>query len=103
MYTKKDFPHGWGLLFLALGFGASTVAWLYYEYLWALGILLATAAVDALLYLWIGSVTVCYRCGAVYRGVKPNQKHKPWDWEIGERFRQEARRRAQLDQQIRPS
>ncbi len=91
MYVKKDFPHGWGLAILLAGFVVSTVLWFYFEYIWALAVLVATAAIDALLYVAIGDVTCCYRCGAVFRGFERNEEHGPWDLEIGEKFRHERK------------
>ena len=43
------------------------------------------AAFDGLLYLWVGDVLVCYRCGAQYRGLPPRETYKPFDLGIGER------------------
>ena len=92
MYVKKDFPHGWGLAILLAGFAISTLLWFYFEYIWALGVLVLTALIDALLFFVIGEVTACYRCGSVFRGFEPNPEHGPWDLEIGESFRHRRKR-----------
>jgi hypothetical protein len=51
-----------------------------------------------LLYLVVGDVLVCYRCGAQHRGVAPSPAHQPFDLGIAERYRQERIRREQLQQ-----
>ena len=70
LYKKKDFPHWLGLSILTVACLASIIPyWLYHQWLtWT--ILLGSAAVDGLLYLWVGDVIVCYRCEAHYRGSK---------------------------------
>ena len=55
-----------------------------------------TAVFDGLLYLLVGDVTVCYRCGAHYRGFPPHPAHQPFDLGVGERYRQERIRRELL-------
>jgi hypothetical protein len=61
---------------------------------WA--ILIGSAVVDGVLYLLVGDVSVCYRCGAEYRGFPANPEHKPFELGVGERYHQEKRRREQL-------
>ena len=96
LYKKKDFPHWLGLLILT---GACLISvipyWLYHQWLtWA--ILIGSAAFDALLYLWVGDVIVCYRCQAHYRQAPPSPDHQPFELGIAERYRQEQLRREQL-------
>jgi hypothetical protein len=75
---------------------ASAVTYaLYYQWLtWA--ILIGSAVFDGLLYLWVGDVLVCYRCGAHFRGLAAEKEVEPFELEIGERYRQERLRREQL-------
>ncbi len=96
LYKKKDFPHGLGLTILTVACLASTIPyWLYHQWLtWT--ILIGSAVVDGLLYLWVGDVVVCYRCDAHYRGLTPGAEHKPFELGIAERYRQERLRREQL-------
>lgn len=96
LYKKKDFPHWLGLTILTGACLASIVPyWLYHPWLtWT--ILIGSAVFDGLLYLWVGDVVVCYRCGAEYRGLTPTSSHPPFDLGIGERYRQERLRREQL-------
>ena len=92
LYIQKDFPHRLGLTIVGVGVVLSSIAWLYYLYPAALGILLVTALLDLCLYYAIGDVLICYRCLAQYRGVERSPNHKPFDLGIGERYRQERLR-----------
>jgi hypothetical protein len=96
MYVQKDFPHRLGLAVVAAGIVLSSLAWWRYHYPAALGVLLATAALDACLYYLVGDVTVCYRCLAQFRRFQQNPTHRPFDLAIGERYRQERMRLEQL-------
>jgi hypothetical protein len=79
---------------------AACVAFLVTNYLYqqwlAWGILLGSALIDGLLYLAVGVVVVCYRCGAHHRGFAPRPQHGPFELSIGERYRQERLRREQM-------
>jgi len=96
LYKKKDFPHWLGLTILTVACLASIIPyWLYHQWLtWT--ILIGSAAVDGLLYLWVGDVVVCYRCDAHYRELTPSEEHKPFELGIAERYRQERLRRELL-------
>jgi hypothetical protein len=96
LYRRKDFPHGLGMALLVLACLATVITyWLYHQWLtWA--ILIGTALFDALLYLWVGDVVVCYRCGSQFRGYAPNPEHAPHELTVAERYRQERIRRERL-------
>ena len=96
LYKKKDFPHWLGLTILtAACLGSIIPYWLYHQWLtWT--ILIGSAALDGLLYLWVGDVVVCYRCEAHYRDLTPGAEHRPFELGIAERYRQERLRREQL-------
>jgi hypothetical protein len=96
LYKKKDFPHWLGLTILtAACLGSIIPYWLYHQWLtWT--ILIGSAALDGLLYLWVGDVVVCYRCNAHYRALMPGAEHKPFELGIAERYRQERLRREHL-------
>ena len=96
LYKKKDFPHWLGLTVLTVACLASIIPyWLYHQW-WSWAILIGSALVDGLLYLWVGDVVVCYRCNAHYRDVTPDTAHRPFELGIAERYRQERLRREQL-------
>ena len=102
LYKKKDFPHWLGLTILTVACVGSVIPyWLYHQWLtWA--ILIGSAAIDGLLYLWVGDVVACYRCNAQYRGVIPTSEHQPFELGIAERYRQERLRRHRLATSRKP-
>jgi hypothetical protein len=93
LYRKKNFPHWLGLTLLALACVAFLVTNFLYQQWWAWAILLGSAAFDGLLYLAVGDVVVCYRCGARHRGFPGMIEHAPFELSIGERYRQDRLRR----------
>lgn len=95
LYTQKDFPHWLGLSILIAAVVASFIAYSYYAIFWTWVILIGSAAVDGLLYWWVGNVVVCYRCLAQHRGFPPHPGHRPFDLAVGEKYRQERLRRKQ--------
>jgi hypothetical protein len=96
MYKKKDFPHALGLTILTVACVASTITYGLYDKWLTWAILIGSAAIDGLLYLWVKDVVVCYHCQAHHRGVGPGSSVPPFDLAIGERYRQEQLRREQL-------
>jgi hypothetical protein len=96
IYKQKDFPHWLGMTILVVACLGSIVPYYLHRPWWTWAILLGSAAFDGLLYLWVRDVSVCYRCGAKYRGFPTNPEHQPFALEIGERYRQEKMRRQQL-------
>src|SRR5262249_45356634 len=96
LYRKKDFPHWLGLTILTVACVASTVPYYFYMPVLVWAILLGSAALDGLLYLCVGDVVVCYRCGAHYRGLADRPDYRPHDLGVAERYRQERLRREQL-------
>jgi hypothetical protein len=93
LYIQKDFPHWLGMGIIAVACLASAVAYAFYwiKTTWAL--LIGSAVLDVLLYAVMGSVTVCYRCHAQYRGFPPTPAHKPFELANAEKYRQERLRR----------
>lgn len=69
----------------------STVAYALWHPALSLGILMAFALVDFLLFLFMKDVLVCYRCGARHGGFEPASQ-AAFDLEVGERYRQERLR-----------
>ena len=79
LYSRKDFPR-------ALGLAVVVVAAILAPFTHYLSLLVA-AAIDALLYLTIPDVVVCYVCGARHRGFARKPRHPRFDREIEERLR----------------
>jgi hypothetical protein len=96
LYRMKDFPQWLGMAILTLACGSFFVlAVVFYQYNLAWAILVGSAAIDGLIYLIVGDVVVCYRCGARHRGV-PSRAFDPHELTIAEKYRQERIRKEQL-------
>jgi hypothetical protein len=95
LYKKKDFPHWLGLTILVIASVAFLIGQAFYWKWLAWTFMLGLASVDALLYVMVSDVVVCYRCGAHHRGV-PSGSHQPFDLSVAERYRQARLRQAQL-------
>lgn len=100
LWRQKDFPQKLGVLMVALGALLSTIAIAFYYPATALGILLAFAFADLLLYVLMPDVLVCYRCQARHGQsrhgqARPGDEVPRFNLETAERYRQEAARLAQ--------
>ena len=91
LWRQKDFPLVLGLLFVAIGAIGSSIAVYFYHPVWALGILMALALLDMVLYQVMSDVLVCYRCRARHGQVDLTGR-VAYDHELGERYRQEELR-----------
>jgi hypothetical protein len=88
LFVRKDFPQKLGLAIVvvaALTFLALASRPRYF-YLGAL-VLVVAAFVDAIIYLMVGKVTVCYRCRAEFRDVPINSEHEGFELAIAEKYR----------------
>lgn len=103
LYLQKDFPQRLGLSILGVGMAFSTLAWWQYWYPAAMAFLVLSAAIDFGLYYAVPDVTVCYRCGAQYRGFEKRAEHAAFDLGVGERYRQERLRIEELRERARKS
>ena len=81
LFTQKDFNRKLGLAIVAAG-----GALLFWSFLWGMAALVAMALVDWWLYRVLPSVTVCYACKSVYRGLPLNPDHGAYDLSIDEAF-----------------
>lgn len=98
LYVQKDFPQGLGLAIVIAGFAWATWYWYQVRPLAAYSVLLGSALLDLVLWKKVPDVTICYRCLGQMRGadVKPIGRFLPFDLEVGETFRQERMRVAEL-------
>lgn len=92
LYVRKDFSQRLGLSIIIGGFIASSITWYYHQGLATFGILLATAVLDAALYIVTPNSLRCYRCESEYRGLDGLDDHQSFDLEVHERHRQQAAR-----------
>jgi hypothetical protein len=98
LWRQKDFSQRLGVAIVALGIVLSTVAMVYMRPELSLGILMAFALADMILYAVMRDCLVCYRCHARYRRVSGLDQVGTFDLEVNERYRQEAIRLKQADQ-----
>ncbi|MEQ9411089.1 MAG: hypothetical protein RIK87_25480 [Fuerstiella sp.] len=92
LWRQKDFPPALGLGFVVAGGLLSTIAWASHEPLWALGILMAFALVDLLLYTFMTDMLVCYQCRARHRRTDMDEQHPAFNLELNERYVQMKKR-----------
>jgi hypothetical protein len=89
MFIRKDFPQRLGLALVVI----AAVAFLFLaasrqRFYLGVWVLVAAAGVDALLYLFVPKITVCYRCRSEFRGVPVNPDHHGYELAVGEKYRQ---------------
>jgi hypothetical protein len=96
LFVRKDFPQGLGVAIVTVGLLASCVAWGYSQLYLTFAILFATALVDVVLYVFVPNALMCYRCGAMYRGVADVDQHETFNLETHERHRQQKIRWAEV-------
>jgi len=89
LFVRKDFPQKLGLAILILAGGSFLVlsAWRS-MFFWGAMVLLGAVILDAVLYLVVPRVTVCYKCRGEFREVKVNPEHHGFELAIGEKYRQ---------------
>lgn len=82
-YTQRDFNQRLGCLIAGVGAALSPFTY---------GIsLLACLIVDLVLYFVLKEATLCYRCGAVYRGLPKNPEHGAFDLHVAEVVEEERK------------
>jgi hypothetical protein len=98
LWRQKNFSSRMGLLIVGAAILFSTIAYALWQPMLALGILMGFALLDALFYLFMRDVSVCYRCAARHTGFEPAGSHVTFDLGVAERYRQERLRRQALSQ-----
>ncbi|HMC81771.1 MAG TPA: hypothetical protein VKL61_00895 [Candidatus Polarisedimenticolia bacterium] len=82
-YTQRDFNQRIGCLVAGLGAALS-------PFTYGLS-LLVCLAIDLGLYFLLKQATVCYRCGAVYRGIPIDPHHKAFDLHVAAMVEEERK------------
>lgn len=95
LFLRKDFSQRMGVGIVVIGFALSTIAWGFHWRFASYAILFATALIDVVLYLTVGTMLQCYRCHAEYRQSQGASEFGPFDLTTHERFRQQALRMAE--------
>ena len=98
LWRQKNFSQRAGLVMVTAAIALSTIAYALWQPVLALAILMGFALVDALLYLFMRDVSVCYRCAARHAGFEPAGTQETFDLEVAERYRQERLRKQALSQ-----
>lgn len=79
LYVQRDFNQKVGLAVVIAG-GVLAPFTPFYSSLFV------AAAVDAVLYLMLPEITVCYRCHAHYRAFARNPRHQAFDLHLAEQY-----------------
>jgi hypothetical protein len=79
LYVQRDFNQKAGLAIVVLGAALAPFTPYYAS-------LFAAAGLDALLYLLLPEITVCYRCQAHFRGFRRNPRHQAFDLHLAEQY-----------------
>ena len=72
---------------MVIVFGLVASVFYYFENVVAtFAILASLVVIDAAIYLFVGKVTVCYKCRAEYRGLAYNPHHEAFDLATSEKY-----------------
>lgn len=86
LYVQKDFNRKLGV---AIVVGGSLLALFFLsrsQPILGFLALFASAGLDLLIYSLVGEVTVCYACHTIYRGLRKNPDHVPFDLKDLEKY-----------------
>ncbi len=95
LFIRKNFSQRLGVAIVVIAATASLIAWGYYMWYTAYGILFAALLLDLYLYFTVGNLLQCYRCNAEYRGLPHLDDHAAFSLETHEKYRQQAIRLAE--------
>jgi hypothetical protein len=87
LFVRKNFPQVLGLSVVISAAVAFVVLAAWRQTFWlGASVLLIAACVDAILYLLVPKMTVCYRCRAEFRG-PVNPSHTGFELAVAEKYR----------------
>lgn len=86
-FIRKDFPQKAGLMLVILFGLVATVFYAMENIAATFATLGGLVLIDAIIYLFVGKVTVCYRCRAEYRGTSGQPHHEGFDLATSEKYR----------------
>lgn len=88
LFVRKDFPQRVGLAVVVVaGIAFLVLAARPTTFFIGVWVLVASVAVDAVLFFFVRKVTVCYRCRGEFRGVPLNPRHGPFELAVAEKYR----------------
>jgi hypothetical protein len=79
LWVKRDFNQRAGLVIAIVGAALAPFTPFYSS-------LFVAAAIDAILYLLLPEIAICYRCQAVFRGFLRNPRHEAFDLHVAEQY-----------------
>jgi hypothetical protein len=79
LYVQRDFNQKAGLAIVGLGAALAPFTPFYSS-------LFVAALVDAILYMVLPEISVCYRCQAHFRGFARNPTHGAFDLHVAEQY-----------------
>lgn len=85
-FIRKDFPQRLGMLLVVVFGLVATCFYFARNVPMTFAVLGSLVVVDAVIYLFVGKVTVCYRCRAEYRGFAYNPDHEGFDLATSEKY-----------------
>ena len=88
LFVRKDFPQKLGLAIVVVAAVAFLVLAASRQH-FHLGVivLVAAAVIDALLYAFVGKMTVCYKCRGEFRDAPINPEHEGFELAVAEKYR----------------
>ena len=85
-FVQRDFDQRIGCAVMAASLALALAVGWRFGWIYFTPVLLATVLIDWVLAFRIGPVTICYRCDGEYRDVAANERHRPYDPHIAERY-----------------
>ncbi|MFI5006143.1 MAG: hypothetical protein ACHQKZ_01835 [Solirubrobacterales bacterium] len=79
LYVQRDFNQRAGLAIVIVGAALAPFTPFYSS-------LFVAAAIDAVLYLLLPEIAICYRCHAHFRGFVRNPRHEAFDLHVAEQY-----------------
>jgi hypothetical protein len=86
LYIQKDFNRSLGMAIVTAGVLLSVYFFARGQAMYAMACLGGTALIDFFAHRFVGDVTVCYSCHAIYRGFQKNPEHEPFDLKKLEKY-----------------
>ncbi len=90
LFVRKDFPQVTGFLLVVLVAVIAVALFAADQVVLAVGVLIAVALLDCVIYFFTGKCLVCYRCRSEFRQLPIRHSHRGWELATGEKYRQLA-------------
>ena len=87
LFVRKDFHQVTGLLIVVVAGIVAMVLFGTRHIKWALTVLGLVAVIDAVVYLYVRRLLVCYQCRSEFRKLRIRRDHPRWNLSIGEKYR----------------